>query len=76
MYTAEFDAVVKDGKIEIPRQYQSAFFSNVKVFLTEIDPNNPESDKKNKASIMGKYKGYLSIKKFLTQKRADKSLEY
>ncbi|MDR1322855.1 MAG: hypothetical protein LBK68_00275 [Candidatus Margulisbacteria bacterium] len=35
MHTAEFEAVVKDGKIELPQQYQNEFFTHVKVFLLE-----------------------------------------
>jgi hypothetical protein len=34
MHTAEFEAVVKDGKIELPRQYQGKFFQ-VKVFVMD-----------------------------------------
>ena len=35
MHAAEFEAVVKDGKIEIPQQYQNKFFTHVKVFMLE-----------------------------------------
>ena len=33
MYAAEFYAVVKNGKIEVPVQYQNEFQSSVKVIL-------------------------------------------
>jgi hypothetical protein len=35
MHTAEFEAMVKDGKIEVPQQYQNEFFTHVKVFMLE-----------------------------------------
>ena len=34
MHAAEFEAVVKDGKIEIPQQYEGKFFQ-VKVFVMD-----------------------------------------
>jgi len=33
MYAVEFDAVVENGKIDIPAQYQNKFISTVKVIL-------------------------------------------
>jgi hypothetical protein len=39
---------------------------------TETKPGNPPPAKQATTGIMGKYKNYLSVKKFLAQKQADK----
>jgi len=46
MNSAEFDAVIKDGKIAVPSRYQNKFFTNVRVFLLEnmTFSKNPAAD--------------------------------
>jgi hypothetical protein len=54
MNVVEFDTVVKDGKIEVPRQYQIDFLSSVRVIFTHEDDRksiagritNPQEQKK------------------------------
>ena len=41
MRTAEFEAEVRDGSIEIPREYRDLFGNSVRVTLTS---DEPESD--------------------------------
>ena len=46
MNSAEFEATIKDGKIDVPRQYQNKFFTNVKVFILDnmTFAKNPTTD--------------------------------
>lgn len=60
MYAIEFEATVRDGKIEIPAEYMSRFSSNVKVILMVKEREKNAMAKEQKESGFGVLSGYAN----------------
>ncbi len=68
MYAVEFNSKVTDGRIEIPKEYQHEFNSNVKVILLRAESENKQRLEKmissniieNTKNAMGIFKEYAN----------------
>ena len=60
MYAIEFEATVRNGKIEIPAEYMSRFSSDVKVILMAKEREKNAMVKEKKESGFGALSGYAN----------------
>ena len=60
MYAIEFEATVRDGKIEIPAEYMGRFSSGVKVILLAKEQEKGTMAKEKNESGFGALQGYAN----------------